>query len=210
MDTLTALEQKIKFLREWAAELEQQLRDAERDPYSVRASDPRFEVSMPWFEQDLGNCPECGKQLRSIPPGRTRDGHTYAAFVGCKGFPGCKYARTLTAQERTARETVREEHHETHLDVDHRSTNASNAFDMKEDILYEFGLMQTTSTTKTNLWNKLTNKGKGGQGYGVFKAMLKELDKEGKIALTITAGHGRQADTWRISLKQPDTVSEVY
>ena len=181
---VAVLEDLLREARAAVAALESQLMKAEED-------------AAPWFEPSYGDCPTCGLALKLIPPGTNRHGSTYDAFVGCKGYPSCRYARPLSASERDARDGKREEHHETHLAVDHRSTNAANAFDMKEAILFEVG--NVTSITKTNLWMKMTNKGKGGQGYNVFKAMLEEMHTEGKIVLAREKGYGGQAEIWRIS-----------
>jgi hypothetical protein len=202
---LEKLELQIAAVRELLAGLEAQAADMRKAQES-----PSEPCGSGYFEDDHGNCPDCGKELRLIPAGRGRTGQRYDAFIGCKGFPYCRYARPLEEPQRKALEQERVTHHETHLEVDHRSTSAANSFDMRETILYEVDNLGGR-VTKTNLWLKLQRKRKGDElgGYRVFMAMLEELDKEGKIQLTKSPQtNGREF--WHITkAKQNDRAETV-
>jgi Topoisomerase DNA binding C4 zinc finger len=192
-------------LKKRVAVLEDLLREA-REAVTAIQSRPVAEVTdAAWFEQNYGDCPECDRSLKLVPKGR---GRASSDFIGCTGFPNCRFHRSLTPHEADLRNGVKEKHHEEHLAVDHRSTSAANAFDMKEAILFELGLGDGKPITKSKLWDKLTSKGQGGQGYYVFKTMLEEMHAEGKIVLAKENGHGAQADIWRIS--PVSAVVEVY
>jgi ssDNA-binding Zn-finger/Zn-ribbon topoisomerase 1 len=186
---LEKLDQQIAVLRELAAQLETQA-----IVIRMRVPPPQ-EKDPDWFEQAFGGCPLCGNQLRLVPYGRS------GPFIGCKGYPACRYCRSLKPEERATREQARLEHHESHLAVDHRSTSAANAFDTKEAIL-EAMSRTTYMTNKTQLWKEIAGR-KGVGGYDMFKAMLEELAAEGKIGLVKLSG-GR----WDIS-RTPNPASTV-